>query len=215
MMNDRKIIAAMQVSLDALIEGPAGEVDWVGSWDDSFDLLPQIDTCILGGGMYPGYEQYWLGILANPTGVQPLTGRVPSKDEIAYARFADETPHVVLSTTLDEVAWKTTRIVRDVDDIRRMKHQAGKDMYAVGGAALVSSLINLGLIDELRLTVHPIVLGEGKALFKDVKERHLLKLVGSKPLEAGRVSLTYEPTTAYPAAATVAQSIQPRCSRTP
>ncbi len=65
------------------------------SWSDSFDLLPQIDTCILGGGMYPGYEQYWLAILANPEGVLPLTGMVATKDEVAYAHFADKTPHVV------------------------------------------------------------------------------------------------------------------------
>ena len=53
----RKIIAALITSLDGLIEGPNGELDWVDSWEDPFDLLPQIDTCILGRGMYPGYEQ--------------------------------------------------------------------------------------------------------------------------------------------------------------
>ena len=55
--------------------------------------------------------------------------------------------------TLDTVAWKTTRIVRDVE-IRRLKPQPGKDMHVVGGATLVSSLMNLGLIDELRLTAN-------------------------------------------------------------
>jgi dihydrofolate reductase len=72
-----------------------------------------------------------------------------------------------------------------------MKQQPGKDIHAVGGATLVSSLMNVGLIDELRLVVHPIVLGGGKALFKDVKERHPLKLLGAKPLKSGMVSLTY------------------------
>ncbi|MGH6914042.1 MAG: dihydrofolate reductase family protein, partial [Geminicoccales bacterium] len=83
------------------------------------------------------------------------------------------------------------RIVRDVKDIRALKQQPGKDMHAVGGATLVSSLMNEDLIDELRLTVHPIVLGEGKALFKDVKERHALELVQAKSSTSGRVSLTY------------------------
>jgi dihydrofolate reductase len=187
----RKIIAALRVSLDGFIEGPKGELDWVETWEDPYDLLPQIDTCILGAGMYPGYEQYWLAILANPHGILPFTGKVASKDEIAYARFADKTSHIVLSKSLDKVAWKTTRIVRDVEDIRNLKQQAWKDMHAVGGATLVSSLMNLGLIDELRLIVHPIVLGGGKALFKDVKERHALKLVQVKPLKSGQVSLTY------------------------
>ncbi len=187
----RKIIAALQMSLDGFIEGPNGELDWVETWEDPFDLLPQIDTCILGRGMYPGYEQYWRAILANPEGILPFTGKVASKGEIDYAHFADKTPHIVLSKTLDEVAWKNTRIVRDVEEIRMMKQQPGKDMHAVGGATLISSLMNLGLIDELRLVVQPIVLGKGKALFKDVKERHALKLLGAKSLKSGMVRLTY------------------------
>ena len=187
----RKIIAALVVSVDGFIEGPNGQLDWVDTWEDAFDLLPQIDTCILGGRMYPGYEQYWGAILANPEGVLPFTGKVASKGEIAYARFAERTPHAVLSKTLDSVAWKNTRIVRDVEEIRRIKQQSGKDMHAVGGATLVCTLMNQRLIDELRVVVYPIVLGGGKALFKDVKERRALTCLGAKPLESGLVRLTY------------------------
>jgi dihydrofolate reductase len=78
-----------------------------------------------------------------------------------------------------------------VEEIRKMKQLPGKDMYVVGGATLVSSLVNLGLIDVLRLLVNPLILGGGKALFKDVKERHALKLVRAKPLKSGKVELTY------------------------
>jgi dihydrofolate reductase len=187
----RKIIAALVVSVDGFIEGPHGELDWVDTWEDPFDLLPEIDACILGRGMYPGYEQYWGAVLANPEGVLPFTGKVASKGEIAYARFAEQTPHIVLSRTLDSVAWKNTRIVRDVEEIRRMKQQPGKDMHAVGGATLVCTLMNERLIDELRLVVHPIVLGSGKALFKDVKERHKLRFLVAEPLKSGLVRLTY------------------------
>jgi dihydrofolate reductase len=187
----RRIIAALEVSLDGLIEGPNGEVDWIGSWEDSFALLPEIDTLVLGGGAYPGYEQYWLAILANPQGVLPLTGKFPSTGEVNYARFADKTPHVVLSRTLDAVAWKTTRIVRHVADIAALKQQPGKDIHAVGGASLVSTLMNEGLVDQLRLTVHPVVLGKGTALFKEVEGRHGLELLEARPLTGGRVSLTY------------------------
>jgi dihydrofolate reductase len=154
-------------------------------------MLSHIDTLILGRRMYPGYEQYWLAVLANPDGVLPFSGRVASKNEIDYARFADRTPHIVLSKTLDKVSWKTTRIVRDVEEIRRLKQQSGKDIYAVGGATLVSSLMNLGLIDEIQLLVNPLILGGGKALFKDVKDRQTLKLVQAKPLKSGKVSLIY------------------------
>jgi dihydrofolate reductase len=72
-----------------------------------------------------------------------------------------------------------------------MKQRPGKDMHAVGGATLVSSLMNAGLIDELRIVVQPIVLGRGKALFKDVKERHALTLLDAKQLQSGLVRLTY------------------------
>jgi dihydrofolate reductase len=187
----RKIIAALVMSVDGFIEGPNGELDWVDTWEDPFDLLPQIDTCILGRRMYPGYEQYWGAILANPQAALPFTGKVASEGEIAYAHFAERTPHIVLSRTLDNVTWRNTRIVRDVEEIRRMKQQPGKDMHAVGGATLVCSLMNQRLIDELRLVVYPIILGGGKALFKDVKERHTLKFLGVKSLKSGLVRLTY------------------------
>jgi dihydrofolate reductase len=184
----RKIIAALQVSIDGFIEGPNGELDWAMAEDDEvwrniFEMLSHTDTLILGRVMYPAYEQYWLALLANPA-----TG---SQNEVAYARLADKTPHIVVSRTLDKVAWKTARIVRDVEEIREMKQQPGKDMQVVGGATLVSSLMHLGLIDELQLMVNPLILGGGKALFKDVKERHALKLIRAKPLKSGKVVLTY------------------------
>jgi dihydrofolate reductase len=112
--------------------------------------------------MSPGYAPYWRGVLTNPDDILPFTGKVASKGEIDYAGFADQTPHLVLSRTLDQVTWKNTRIVRGVEDIRKIKQEPGKDIYAVGGATLVSSLMTEGLIDELRLIVHPVVLSGGK-----------------------------------------------------
>lgn len=187
----RRIIVAMQVSLDGCIEGRHGELDWVETWEDPFDLLPQIDTCILGRRMYPGYAQYWRAILADPEALLPLTGKAASEGEIGYARFASKTPHAVLSRTLEKVDWENTRIVRDMTDIARMKQLPGKDMYAVGGASLVASLMNHGLIDELRLVVHPLVLAGGTSLFKGVTERRQLTLQRAEPLQSGNVKLTY------------------------
>ncbi len=178
----------MPVSLDGYIEGPDGQMggeaaDDGDAWKEAFEMLETVDVCVLGRVMYPEYERYWMSVLVKAGG---------DKDEIAYARWADKTPHVVLSKTLDTVAWKTTRIVRDIDEIRRIKGLPGRDIYVVGGPTLIASLMNAGLIDELRLTLHPLVLGGGKALFKDVKQRQLLKLTRAKPLESGKVRLTYE-----------------------
>lgn len=190
----RKIIAAMQTSVDGFIEGPNGELDWIENWEDSYDLMSQVDTCVLGGGMYPGYEQYWRAILANPEGVLTLTGQVATRGEVDYAHFADSTPHIVLSRTLQIPDWDVARVIRDIDDIWKLKEQPGKDIYAVGGAMLVSSLINLGLIDELRLTMHPVVLGGGKALFRGVHQRQSLRFVQATTRADGVVGLNYETT---------------------
>jgi dihydrofolate reductase len=187
----RKIIAALQVSVDGFIEGPDGALDWIDTWEDQFDLSHQIDACILGAGMYPGYEQYWRAILANPEGILPFTGRAASPGEIEYARCADQTPHFVLSTTLQSVNWRIARIIRSVDEIRLMKQRPGKDIHAVGGATFISSLMNLELIDEIRLVMHPVVLGGGKALFKDVNGRHALELTDIARVASGSVRLIY------------------------
>lgn len=190
----KKMIAALQVSLDGYVEGPNGELDWITDWSEDFDMLNQIDTCVLGAGMYPGYEQYWMGILSNPGGILEFTGRKATKGEIDYANFADITPHYVLSTTIEKAAWKTTTIVRTIDELKKLKQSGNaesKNIYVVGGANLVSNLINHNLIDELRLVIHPIVLGKGKGLFKDVAARHPLKLKHSKSSESGQISLVY------------------------
>jgi dihydrofolate reductase len=128
-----------------------------------------VDTLVLGRRMYPEYEQYWLSLLANPRG--------GIENEYKYARRVDKIPHVVLSKTLDKVEWKTTTIVRDIEEIRKMKQQLGMNMLALGGATLISSLMNLGLIDEVHLMANPLILGGGKPLFKDVKERYAMKLM--------------------------------------
>ena len=187
----RPMIAALQVSLDGFTQGPNGEKDWVDSWADAIQLIPDVDTFVLGGHMYPDYGKYWEAIYDNPDRLAPFQDRVPSKNEVAYARLAARTPHVVLSTTLKHVSWPAARIIRDVAELRALKGQPGKNMYVVGGATLVASLLNEELIDELRLIVHPVVLGKGQALFSGVNNRLSLNLVEAKPTASGRLVVTY------------------------
>ena len=189
----RKMIAALQVSLDGFTQGPdRGEADWVDSWADAIQLIPEVDAFVQGGGMYPGYGEYWESIYTNPQRVPPYMTRLPSNREIAYAKLAAKTPHFVVSKTLNSVSWPpTARIIRDIAELRTLKGQAGKNIYVVGGATLVASLLNEDLIDELRLIVHPILLGGGKALFAGVTKRRSLNLVKADSTESGRVILTY------------------------
>jgi len=188
----RKLIAALQISLDGFTQGPNGEKDWVDSWADAIELIPDVDMFVLGGGMFPGYGEYWESIYSNPERVEPFKERIPSKSEIAYARLAAKTTHLVLSKTLKRVSWPpTAQIIRDVAKLRTFKGEPGKNVYIVGGATLVSSLLNEDLIDEFRLIVHPVVLGKGQALFSGVNERLSLNLVQAKSTESGRVIVTY------------------------
>jgi dihydrofolate reductase len=97
-----------------------------------------------------------------------------------------------VSTKLDGVSWPpTAKIVRNLAELRTLKGQAGKNIYVVGGPTLAVSVLNEGLIDELKLIVHPILLGGGKALFAGVDGRRSLKLVEAEPSQSGKVILTY------------------------
>ena len=153
------------------------------SWTDLFELLEHTDALLLGRVMYPAYEKYWTDVLADPARYTP--------NAVKYARLADRTPHFVLSRTLESVAWKAARIVRDVEEVRRLKQQPGQDIQIVGGAGTISSLLDLGLVDEIRLLVNPLLLAGGKPLFGDVDERRPLKLTSTKPFKSGKVRLTY------------------------
>jgi len=190
--SSRKMIAALQVSLDGFIQGPDGEKDWADSWASALQLIPDVDMFVLGGRMYPDYGAYWESIEANPDRVPPFQEKIPTKSEVAYARLAATTPHIVLSTTLTSVSWPpTAQVIRDVAELRTLKSQPGKNMYVVGGATLVATLLNENLIDELRLIIHPVVLGKGQGLFSSVARRLVLDLVQARANEAGRVIVTY------------------------
>jgi dihydrofolate reductase len=185
----RSLIAAMQVTLDGRILGREGEVDWVDSWADGLELLPPVDAFVLGGGMFGGYEQFWAALLDDPAAAADLLGRDPYPRELAYARVAAETPHLVLSTTLTETTWPSARLVRDMDEIRALRDEPGRPVYVVGGPGLVASLIDERLLDELRLIVHPVLAGGGTPFYNG--QRDELELVAAEPSTSGRVQLTY------------------------
>jgi dihydrofolate reductase len=185
------LIAGMKVSVDGKVEGPEGYADWVEAWSDDYDLMQQVDACLLGANMYPGYERYWTAVQNGPEKPLPQTGKVPTSDEIEYASFAAQTPHYVLSSTLTSALWPRTSFVRGLEEIAVLKRQRGKDIYLVGGARITASLIDAGLVDELRLIVYPLIAGEGKALFAATFRRRGLDLRKVHQLQGGRVSLIY------------------------
>src|SRR5215207_5782814 len=184
----RKLIAGMKISIDGKMEGTEGTADWVEAWSDDYGLMSQVDACLLGAGMYPGYEQYWTAIQNEPDKPVWINGNQPTPAEVEYAGFAARIPHYVLSSTLTSALWPNTSFVRGLEDIASLKEQPGKDIYLVGGARTTAGLIDAGLVDELRLIVYPLVAGEGKALFATTERRRGLELRKVQPLQGGRVS---------------------------
>ena len=180
----RKLITGMKLSLDGKIEGSEGYADWVEAWSEDYGLMTQVDACVLGGGMYPGYERYWTGIQNEPDTPAWITGSAPTPAEVEWARY-------VLSNTLTSALWPKTSFVRGLEEIAALKQQRGKDIYLMGGARITASLIDAGLVDELRLIVYPLIAGEGKALFATTERRRGLELRKVQQFTDGRMSLIY------------------------
>ncbi|MFE3193739.1 dihydrofolate reductase family protein [Nocardia sp. NPDC059240] len=188
----RKVIAAFKISADGKYGGPDGYADWVESWPEDFGswLTTQIDACVLGAEFYPMYEQYWSRVEAAPNEIHPFSGRVPTAADVEWSGFAAKTTHYVVSRTLDSVAWPNTRILTDLDAVAAMKREQGKDIYLIGGPSIVGAALDAGLVDELRLIVYPLIVGEGKALFSSAT-RHTMELNKVEQLPDGRLSLVY------------------------
>lgn len=122
----RSLIAAMKVSIDGKMQGPEGTADWVEAWSEDFGLTPWIDACLLGGGMYPGYETYWTAIRTQPDNPVWITGAPPTPAEYEWARLTETLPHYVLSSTLQTASWPNTSVLRSVSEVIALKQTAGQ-----------------------------------------------------------------------------------------
>lgn len=187
----RQLIAAMKLSVDGRSEGPDGYADWVDAWSEDYGLMERIDACLLGGRMYPGYEQHWTAIQQAPDVPLPMTGQLAQPAERVWSDFARRTPHFVLSASLATVAWPNTRVLRHVDEVLALKRQPGKAIYLMGGAALTGSLLDAGLVDELHFILYPLLAGPAKGPFDGVRRRLGLSLLSQRPLDGGRLLLSY------------------------
>jgi len=177
----RKVVAGLFISLDGVTESPD---KWqFDHFDD--DMMANMgahiaaeDTILLGRVTYQEWAPYW-----------------PTATDEPYASHINNTPKVVVSTTLDKVEWKNSTLVKGnlAQVISKLKQQPGKNIGVAGSPTLVRSLLQSDLLDELTLMVHPVVAGSGKRLFKDESDLKRLKLVDSKTTRTGVVILTYQP----------------------
>jgi dihydrofolate reductase len=187
----RKIVTAMKVSVDAKTEGPKGYADWVDAWSEDYGLTAEVDACVIGGRMWPGYEDYWNTIATRPDEILEPTGAVATPGERAWARLAREIPHYVLSRTMTSTGWDNAELLRSMDELATLKEQTGRTIYLMGGATVVGRAMEAGLVDELRLIVYPLIAGGGSDLFAATDSRHPLELRRVEQLSGGRLSLVY------------------------
>ena len=178
----RKLAAVELVSLDGVMQSPE---EWAFSYsNDEMEAanakgMAASDAMLLGRVTYEQMAAFWPG--------QP--GGTPMVD------YINNVQKLVVSTTLEEAAWNNSALIKNdvTKEIAELKRQPGKDITIIGSAVLVRSLLKAGLLDELRLMVHPVVLGGGKRLFEDGGEQESLKLVSSETFAAGVISLAYRP----------------------
>ena len=177
----RRIIAGVFVSLDGVTESPE---TWAMRYHDDEMLrditgsLENKDTLLLGRRTFEEFAGFW------PT---------QSPEDDPFAAYINETPRVVVSTTLGEPSWQPTTVVRSLDDVRALKEKPGKDIGMTGSIKLTRSLLREGLLDQLGVLLHPIVIGSGTHLFDDVIARMPLQVIDSRTYKDGVVSITYVP----------------------
>ena len=182
----RKLFAFIVTSVDGYYEGPSGEFDWpvVDSEFNDFALeqLDEIGTLLFGRVTYEGMAAYW-----------PTSAAIEDDPRIAARMNGME--KVVVSRTLRRADWENSRLIKEnvAADLARLKEQPGKAIAVFGSSALTVSLVDLGLVDEVRIMVHPVVLGAGKSVFRTAEERVALRLLRTRSFASGSVMLYYEP----------------------
>lgn len=182
----RKIVAGLFISIDGVVEDPhlwhfpyfndeMGEA--VGS------QMAASDAMLLGRVTYQGFAGFWPG---------------KTDQDVPGADHMNNTPKYVVSTTLETLEWQNSTLIGGnvAEEVFKLKQQPGKDIAITGSATLVQALLREDLLDELRLLVHPIVVGSGKRLLGDGGgDPKKLDLVDSKIFSTGVCYLTYQPAT--------------------
>jgi dihydrofolate reductase len=196
-MNDnkkpmRKLKLQVQMSMDGCIAGPNNEMDWMVFYGDEKlreyenRLHEPVDTILLGRKMTNEFVSYWSGVMNKP-----------EDPEYAFAKKMIETPKIVFTKSLNKSEWINTEIATGdlKDEITKLKSQdrgGGGDIIAYGGASFDSSLIKENLIDEFYLFINPVAIGNGKSIFKDLKEIRKFTFIESIAFDSGIVLLHYE-----------------------
>ncbi|WP_412537841.1 dihydrofolate reductase family protein [Longispora sp. K20-0274] len=181
----RKVVSGLFVSVDGVAQAPN---EWQFAFDEQMgaaltETLESADTILLGRQTFTEWAGYW------PT--------VTEGDDAGFAKWINESPKYVVSSTLDSVDdWANSTLVKGdlVAAVNELKAAEGKNITVAGSPTLVRSLLELDLLDELVLLIHPVIAGEGrKRLFADDAALKKLELVSAQPTSSGVIIATYRP----------------------
>jgi dihydrofolate reductase len=181
----RKVVAAEFVTLDGVMESPE---QWnMPYFNDEMgqsiaEGFAASDALLMGRVLYEEWAAFW-------------PNQDPEENPIA-AQMNSLTKYVVSTTLAEPLEWNNSKLIRGdelAEKIAELKQQPGKDIVVSGSGTLVRSLLRYGLLDELQLMVHPVVVGPGKRLFEEVEEQVTLELADSRTFATGVVYLIYRP----------------------
>jgi dihydrofolate reductase len=180
----RRLYVFNMLTLDGFFEGPNRDIGWhnVDAEFNEFavEQLGTTDLLLFGRVTYELMASYW------PT-------QAALKDDPIVALTMNSIAKIVFSTTLQKADWNNTRLVKQriPEEVTKLKEQPGKDIAIFGSSDLATSLIPSNLIDEFRLIINPVVLGNGKTMFKGIRDVCNLKLLKTKTFHSGNVLLSY------------------------
>jgi dihydrofolate reductase len=182
----RKVFLFNMTTLDGFFEGPNQDISWHNA-DEEFndfaiDQLNEIGTLLFGRVTYQMMASYW-----------PTESAI--NDDPIVAGLMNSLPKIVFSKTLDKAEWNNSRLVKEnvVEEVLQLKEQPGKDIAIFGSSDLAVTLSENGLIDEYRIIVNPVFLGNGTSLLKGIKEKLNLKFLNARIFKSGNVLLYYAP----------------------
>ena len=186
----RRLMAFESLSLDGYFAGAKGDLSWAHKEDAEWRAFVGGNASGGGGTLLFGRVTYELMVSYWPT-----PEATDAEPEVAGGM--NDLPKVVFSRSLESVAWRNTRLVKEdlAGSVRAMKSEPGEDMVILGSGSIVSQLAREGLIDAYQIVVNPIVLGEGRPLWSGLRQRLPLRLTQTRAFGNGNVVLSYEPVT--------------------
>lgn len=184
----RKLVLFMHVSLDGYASDSNGGLGWI-PYNEEFEkyaeeVVAEVGSPVYGRTTYRMMESYWPTVLDDPDA---------STHDLEHAKWVQDVKKIVISSTMDKAEWNNTIVIRDniAEEINALKEQPGKNLVIFGSPGAAKTLLALGLIDEMLLTICPVVLGSGKSAFDGGLEAIRLKLLSSRTFHSGIIATRY------------------------